>query len=143
MRFLKTALITSGVLFAGTALHAADLTVTVTGLETPGGTISVGVMDGAEGFPNKRKALTGKRVENAVAGSNSFTIGGLSAGRYAIAGWYDENTNGKFDTNLMGMPNEPYGFSNDARGSFGPPSFEDASFVVGEENLSITFQMAK
>jgi len=43
----------------------------------------------------------------------------------------------------MGMPNEPYGFSNDARGSFGPPSFEDASFVVGEENLSITFQMAK
>ena len=123
-------------------LSAADLSITITGIETAGGTISVGVMDGAEGFPSKREAITGKRV-TAVEGPNTFVIKGLAPGRYAVAGWYDTNANNKFDTNLLGMPAEPYGFSNNARGSFGPPSFEDAAFDLGEENLSITFELLK
>ncbi len=142
MRFLKTALITSGVLFAVTTVQAADLTVTITGIENPGGTINVGVMDGAEGFPSKRKALTGKRVK-AEGETTTIVFTGLKPGLYAMAGWYDENANDKFDTNLLGMPAEPYGFSNNARGSFGPPSFEDAAIKLTEDGASTSFQMVK
>jgi uncharacterized protein (DUF2141 family) len=41
---------------------------------------------------------------------------------------HDENENSKMDFNFLGMPLEGYGFSNDASGTFGPPSFEDAAF---------------
>ena len=42
----------------------------------------------------------------------------------------DANENEKLDTNFLGIPKEQFGFSNDAKGSFGPPSFESASFEV-------------
>lgn len=61
-------------------------------------------------------------------------------GKYAISVFHDENGNGKLDTGMFGIPKEPYGFSNNARGTFGPPSFHSSSFevmgdVVQEINL--------
>jgi len=54
----------------------------------------------------------------------------LPFGEYAIAVYHDKNKNGKIDTNLFGIPKENYGFSNDARGKFGPASWEDSKFKV-------------
>jgi uncharacterized protein (DUF2141 family) len=34
------------------------------------------------------------------------------------------------DTNFLGIPKEQFGFSNDARGTLGPPDFESASFEL-------------
>lgn len=51
-------------------------------------------------------------------------------GKYAITVFHDENGNGKLDTGMFGIPKEGYGFSNNARGMFGPPSFGDSSFEV-------------
>ncbi|HET9960668.1 MAG TPA: DUF2141 domain-containing protein [Polyangiaceae bacterium] len=50
-------------------------------------------------------------------------------GVYGISGFHDENSNGKLDTNAIGMPTEDYCASRNARGTFGPPSFEDAKFA--------------
>ena len=48
------------------------------------------------------------------------------------------NYNNEMDKNLLGVPKEQYGFSNDAKGSFGPPSFKDASFTVsGDMKLEV------
>ncbi len=60
----------------------------------------------------------------------------LPFGEYAIAVYHDKNTNGKLDTNFLGIPKEDYGFSNDARGKFGPASWEDAKFSVSENNAT-------
>ena len=35
--------------------------------------------------------------------------------------------NGKLDTNIVSIPTERYGFSRDAKGRMGPPSFDDAA----------------
>jgi uncharacterized protein (DUF2141 family) len=43
------------------------------------------------------------------------------------------NDNGKLDKNFIGIPKEPYGFSNDKAGSFGPPDFEDILVEVNED----------
>ena len=53
----------------------------------------------------------------------------LPEGKYAISIFHDLNSDGELNTNLLGIPKEPYGFSI-TRGSFGPPSFEEASFLV-------------
>jgi uncharacterized protein (DUF2141 family) len=49
-------------------------------------------------------------------------------GVYGISAYHDENSNKKLDTNFVGMPTEDYCASRNARGTFGPPSFEDAKF---------------
>ncbi len=53
----------------------------------------------------------------------------IPPGVYALSAFHDKNNNGKLDTNLLSMPIEDYGASNNARGTFGPPSFEDAKFA--------------
>lgn len=60
----------------------------------------------------------------------------LPFGEYAIAVYHDKNTNGKLDTNFLGIPKEEYGFSNNARGKFGPASWEDAKFSVSENTFT-------
>ncbi len=41
------------------------------------------------------------------------------------------------------MPKESFGASNDAKGSFGPPDFEDAKFLINKSQLSIKINMIK
>jgi uncharacterized protein (DUF2141 family) len=43
------------------------------------------------------------------------------------------NSNGKLDSSLFGIPEEPTGVSNNAVGKNGPPKFSDASFVLSAE----------
>jgi uncharacterized protein (DUF2141 family) len=62
----------------------------------------------------------------------------IPPGTYAMAVIHDENMNGKLDTNLLGIPTEGYGFSNDAKGVFGAPSFSAASFPYDGRNLDLT-----
>jgi uncharacterized protein (DUF2141 family) len=60
---------------------------------------------------------------------------------YAMAVIHDENMNGKLDTNRLGIPREGYGFSNDAKGWLGPPSFSATSFRYDGRNLDLTMSL--
>ncbi|MDX5405309.1 MAG: DUF2141 domain-containing protein, partial [Bacteroidota bacterium] len=62
----------------------------------------------------------------------------LKEGTYTNRAYWDENSNGKLDKGFFGEPTEKYGFSNDARGTFGPPDLQDQRFkVVGLTKTSI------
>lgn len=61
-----------------------------------------------------------------------------SDGIYAFVVYIRVNLNNKLDKNFVGIPKEPYAFSNNAEGFLGSPSFENASFVIaGDTSLSI------
>jgi uncharacterized protein (DUF2141 family) len=63
---------------------------------------------------------------------------GIQKGDYAVTIFQDLNGNGILDKSLLGIPAEPYGFSNDARGRMGPPKFKDAAFSFsGDEKIVI------
>lgn len=71
--------------------------------------------------------------------TEGILIKNLKAGIYAIAVYHDENSNDQFDK-IFAIPKEKYGFSNDAKVFFGPPSFDEASFEINEnekKNISI------
>ena len=57
----------------------------------------------------------------------------LPTGAYAIGVFHDVNGNNSLDTNFLGIPKEQYGFGNDATGSFGPPSFDEAAITVSKD----------
>lgn len=72
------------------------------------------------------------------AGSALCVFEKVPIGTLGISAFHDENSNGKLDTNFVGMPTEDYCASREARGTFGPPSFDDAKFAYrgGTKRLS-------
>jgi len=63
-----------------------------------------------------------------------IVINDLKPGKYAFKYFHDENNDEKLNTNFMGIPKEGYGFSNNASGKFGPPSFEKMIFEVSQSD---------
>ncbi len=65
----------------------------------------------------------------------------IPKGNYSFSYYHDLNSNGELDTNFMGVPKEPYGFSNDQKGGFGPPSFEEAMIRIDKNTrLKLTIK---
>lgn len=108
---------------------AEDLTVEVKHVKANAGVVVIGVYDKAADFPATEKGLAGQVIE-ASSDTVVATFAGLAAGRYAVAVYQDENRNGRLDKNFLGIPTELYGFSKDARGSLGAPSFDAAAVDV-------------
>jgi len=63
-----------------------------------------------------------------------IVIKDLKPGKYAFKFFHDENNDEKLNTNFMGIPKEGYGFSNNASGKFGPPSFNKMIFEVNQSD---------
>ncbi len=132
-------------LFAGLALSAGpalagDLVVEVTLPEGATGMVYAGVYDAEASFPKQGAERAGKMVK-AEGRSARLVFTGLPAGRYALSAYLDGNGNAKLDTNVMGIPKEPYGFSRNARGSFGPPAFAEAAVDHDGGDRKIAFEL--
>lgn len=119
--------------FAG----AADLSVKVANVKSADGNVRVALFDAAT-FP--RKPLRGE-IALAKQGAVTVIFKDVSPGTYAVSAFQDVNENEKLDTNAVGRPNEPYGFSRDARGMFGPPAFDAVAFSVQGASLVIEFKL--
>lgn len=107
---------------------AADLSLSVADGPAADATLYVALYDSAAGFTGSQ-SLASQTVPMR-AGTARLVFPGLAPGRYAVRAFADENGNGKLDTNLLGMPTERYGFSNDAKGNRGAPDFEAAAIGV-------------
>ncbi|MEM9234859.1 MAG: DUF2141 domain-containing protein [Pseudomonadota bacterium] len=104
----------------------ADLTIEMA-VEIQEGSVYISIFDSAEGYAaGDPVGQAGKPVAEIV----TFTAEGLTPGRYAIRAYHDVNGNGQLDTNVLGIPSEPFAFSNNAAANFGPATFEDAAFEV-------------
>jgi uncharacterized protein (DUF2141 family) len=120
------------------ASGAADLTVEVAHVEDPAGTVYVGLSNAAGDFPGKPwQGLSMRASERSADHVVRVVFHDLAAGQYAVSAFLDLDANGKLSTNLMGVPTEPYGFSRDAHGNFGPPAFLDAAFALPPEGLVV------
>ncbi|MET0859136.1 MAG: DUF2141 domain-containing protein [Telluria sp.] len=114
-------------LLAATQAGAADLTIHIDDVKAAGGHLMVAVYNSAANF---RKTAAGYASTAAEKTGSTVVIKDLPAGEYAFAVYHDANSNGKLDTNLLGIPTEDYGFSNNALGKMGPPSFDQARFAL-------------
>ncbi len=65
----------------------------------------------------------------------------LSDGEYAISVFHDLNGNQELDKNWMGIPTEPYGFSNNARGKFGPPTYNQCKVKIIDGTTRLTIKL--
>ena len=64
----------------------------------------------------------------------TLSFDNLAEGHYAIKLFHDQNDDGELDTDLFGIPSEPYGFSNNASDPFSAPEWTEAKFRVSDPN---------
>lgn len=103
----------------------ATLHVNLTGVAGEKGML-MGAICNAESFLKQCQYF----AEQPAGATHELKFTGVAPGSYAVMVYHDENGNGKLDQAANGMPLEGYGFSRNARGHWGPPSFEDARFDI-------------
>ena len=93
----------------------------------------------AQLFDHDRNIIlrTNRFIENREA---VISFEELCTGQYAVRLYHDENDNQKLDTNVLGIPRERYGYSNNVRGWMGEPSFEHQLFRI-ESDTTITIKL--
>ncbi len=119
------------------ATNGTSVVVVVTGLRNSEGQVIVSLYGSGAGFPGGEEGIVATRrtrIENARA---QCTFDNVAPGGYAIAVIHDEDANDKLKTNIVGMPKEGTGASNNPKSRFGPPKWDDAKFLVEETQVTL------
>lgn len=117
------------------AQEKASLTINVTNIQPTEGKLQVGLYNSAEKWLDK--TFKGQIIK-ITKDNYQLEFKDIPQGDYAISIHHDKNGNGKFDMYLGMIPKEGYACSNDAKGSFGPPKWNDAKFSIIKKNQSVT-----
>ncbi|WP_149195669.1 DUF2141 domain-containing protein [Luteimonas suaedae] len=115
------------------AAWAADLEVRLQGLRSQDGSVRVSVVDSAAGWDGEAAPVAAQQL-TATGNAVRMHVADLAPGAYAVMAFHDENGNGRLDTNLVGMPVEGYGFSNNPQ-VMRKPTFDEARFDLGADDL--------
>jgi uncharacterized protein (DUF2141 family) len=142
-----TAFLALAIALLGTAAAAecegrpsqTQLVVQVSGVRAAKGEVAVTVYpDVARRFLAPKGKLLRARVP-AQASTTTACFWLPQPGFYAVAVYHDANADSDFNRNLVGLPTEGFGFSNDAPTPTGLPPFQAVRFRVmaGETVLRV------
>lgn len=136
---MRNTLLSLAFIIISTSLSLAQnqIVVTVNSVSVNNGNIMVALYNSEDSF------IDTSFKEKKVA-SNSDVVelifDDIPNGNYAISLFQDENDDKKLTIGMFG-PKEPYGFSNNAKGSFGPAKFKDAKFEVKDGDVKIEIDL--
>lgn len=123
------------------ALSSSSLTVTINGLKNQRGQVCLSLFSGGRGFPSSSdRAVVARcvKLENAPL---TVKFENLKPGSYAIAAFHDANSDGVLNRNLLGIPTEEFGFSQNPTILTGAPKFGDCAVLVAGPQTNINIQM--
>lgn len=119
----------------------STIVVQLNGIKEPTGQVLLSLFRSEEGFPTHPEKAFRWKTARVTSSSLIISLDGLPPGAYAIAVVHDENSNAVMDMDWLGMPDEPYGISNNAAGTFAPPTFGEAKFTVTGKRDTIKIEM--
>ena len=112
----------------------------IEGLKAESSQVHVAVFDSAKGFP-KPESSSSKTVVSATEDQIEFQMSLPAGQKTAIAVFQDLDGDGRLTKNAIGIPIEPYGFSNAARSVFGPPSFSSAALMISDKTDTVSIKV--
>jgi len=126
---MKNLLLTAAIVILGSISLSAQnkLTVVVPNVKQIKGTMMICLV--SEKAEYLKDCYKGESIK-VEAKSTTAVFQDVPTGKYAITIFHDKNSDGKLNTNFIGIPKEPYGFSNNPSALFGPPSYEKCLFEV-------------
>lgn len=111
-----------------------NLTLKVTGFKNHDGQIAVALYNNENQYtdnPYKSYSEVKSKISNDTL---SILMPNLTPGLYAISFLDDENANNEMDYSFIGIPQEGFGFANDAKPGFlSPPDYTDCQFNVQKD----------
>jgi uncharacterized protein (DUF2141 family) len=122
------------------AAGPTSIFVEIDGLRTNHGQIMACMTANPKTFPDCQKDPNARHLTVPAVNGETVQFRDVPPGRYAIALFHDENSNGRMDKMMM-LPREGFGFSRDAPLEFGPPRFGAASFQVGAAQVHTSIKV--
>ena len=102
-----------------------SLEIEINNLQSNNGPVYIRILD-----QNENPVIAG--TSSVINYSTKISFDSISPGKYAIQFFHDENENQKMDFNLIGIPKEKFGSSNDVKPVLAPPKFEKMLFEIYE-----------
>ncbi len=137
---MRWILVSAAAAFAAPATaEEGAIRLTLQNVTTTDGFLVVSVCTEPEHLSGDYGACT--RNHRQPATDTEMVLPGVPHGVYAISVFHDVDGDGALKTNFLGIPREPIGASNDARGRFGPPSFEDMKFQLDDEEVALVINL--
>lgn len=117
------------------AASTATLTVVVDGVRSHNSQICMRIFSSERGFPFSATSEVQSGCTRITGSSVKKQFSGLKPGTYAVAVVDDENGDHKLNRDLLGIPQEGFGVSNNPTVSVktGIPKFRDASFLLKQD----------
>ena len=130
---------TSTVLADQAQINSSKLIIHITGFDNSKGVAKVALINSKE---NYKADMPFKGFDYEIINNEVIKTITLPYGKYAVKVYHDENGNNERDTRIFGIPIERYGFSNNARGTLGPPEFNEAAVNLNspQKKIFITIQ---
>lgn len=116
----------------------SELRVEVTGLKSSRGDVIFALYNSSKTFTKQAYKTAFVHINNDKC---EWVLKGLPHGDYAIVLVHDENGNHDMDNNLLGLPKEPYAFSNNVKPRLSAPPFHDAKFSVGRGETIVQIEL--
>ena len=128
---------------------AGELRITIDGIRSTHGVVLIGLYDSPasfgkaveasaeEGFLVDPDRFAAVALRANAALTSAMVFSNLEPGRYAAIAFHDEDGDGKLGESFLGVPTEPYGFSNDVQGFLGPPTFDAAAMALGDGDEAV------
>ena len=117
------------------------LIIDISGFPSSDGFAMVALNNSIESYKGGENAAIAKTKVMVVDRKVQVVFTNLPYGWYGISLYHDENNNGKMDKNMMGIPKEAYGFSNNAKGFFGKPDYKDVKFELNSSEKQIDIKL--
>ena len=117
-----------------------DLTISILSLHDTEHDVYIAVSRKTDGFPDKPDMAKAIIVKPAGKNNISITVTDLPYGKYAILVFQDMNGNKKLDKNFLGIPTEPFAFSNNYKPMFSAPRWEDCEFEYSANSNTVTIK---
>lgn len=147
---MKTLIFIAAALLAPLIAHSEDsmsasgvLEIKVTNIENGSGTLYIAILDSPDGWlKSDADSKPFRDATQAVSSEDDLvvSIGDLPPGTYAISLFHDLDGDAELDTNFVGFPKEPFGFSAQM-GTFGPPEFDEAAIEISGEDTRVTIRL--
>ena len=125
--------------FSNPPVEEGEISIKIKGIENKGGIMMIALFKEDDKFLKIPSYY--QEVEVYDETEIEVVFKNLPYKKYAVSIYHDINENGELDSNMVMIPKEPIGFSNDYFPKFGPPKFKNAAFDLNQSEIDMTVNL--
>lgn len=141
IKIMKSTFLFLTLLFCGfTNIHAQTFNLKVSNVKSMA-VLRIAFYKKENKFPDEGKFAFAKEIKPTKTGETILSFTDIPAGEYALAIYQDSNNNKKLDTNMVGYPKEPFGFSQNIKPKFSAPAYDECKVVFNANNTTFSIKL--